>query len=98
MPPPAVWSPDHPALYDVDLILQDAAEREIDRVRTHVGLRKIEVRDHAYYLNGREFFLLSALDQGYNPEGLYTPPTADFQRRDVGWSSRNACLACCLLT
>jgi hypothetical protein len=88
VPRPAAWTPDTPTLYDLNLRLVDAQGREVDRVKSYFGFRKIEVRDGQYFLNGKPFFLISALDQGYNPAGLYTPPSDDFQREDVLWAKR----------
>ncbi len=85
---PAPWSPQTPNLYDLDLRLVDANGRQIDRVNSYFGFRKIEVRNGHYWLNNKPFFLISALDQGYNPTGLYTPPSDDFQREDVLWAKR----------
>jgi hypothetical protein len=85
---PAAWSPESPTLYDLELRLVDAKGREVDRVKSYFGFRKIEVRNGQYLLNGKPFFLISALDQGYNPAGLYTPPNDDFQREDVLWAKR----------
>jgi hypothetical protein len=85
---PAAWTPDTPNLYDLDLRLVDDKGREIDRVKSYFGFRKLEVRDGQYLLGGKPFFLISALDQGYNPAGLYTPPSDDFQREDVLWAKR----------
>jgi hypothetical protein len=88
VPHPAPWTPDSPSLYDLNLRLVDANGREIDRVKSYFGFRKIEVRNGQYLLNGKPFFLISALDQGYNPTGLYTPPSDDYQREDVLWAKR----------
>lgn len=87
---PAVqpWSPETPTLYDLELTLRDAAGQTLDTVATYAGFRDIEVAGDRVLLNGREFFTLSALDQGFNPEGLYTPPTDDFQKEDVLWAKR----------
>ena len=85
---PAAWTPDTPNLYDLDLRLVDDKGREIDGVRSYFGFRKLDVRDGQYLLGGKPFFLISALDQGYNPAGLYTPPSDDFQREDVLWAKR----------
>ena len=82
------WSPQSPTLYDVELALQDEAGRPLDKVATYAGFRSLEIVGDKLLLNGEEFFLVSALDQGYNPDGLYTPPTDDFQREDVLWAKR----------
>jgi len=88
VPQPALWSPDSPALYDVDLLLKDATGTEVDRVRTYVGFRKVDIEGGMCRLNGKPFFVLSALDQGYWPDSLYTPATDDGQRGDVEWAKR----------
>lgn len=85
---PLLWSPQSPTLYDVELVLLDAAGQQLDKVSTYLGFRSIETVGDKTLLNGEEFFLVSALDQGYNPEGLYTPPTDEFQKEDVLWAKR----------
>jgi len=87
-PQPALWSPERPVLYDLDLVLADAVGKELDRVRTYVGFRKIGIAEGMYRLNDKPFFLISALDQGYWPESLYTPVTDKAQRADVEWAKR----------
>lgn len=79
---PRLWSPADPFLYDVDVVLeQDGAE--IDRVRSYAGLRTITVRDGTLTLNGRPLYLRGVLDQGYFPDGWYTPVCDADLRRDV---------------
>jgi len=82
------WSPESPVLYDIDLELRRADGSAVDDVRTYVGFRTIEARDGKLLLNGRPLFWISALDQGYWPDGLYTPRTDDLQRGDVAWARR----------
>lgn len=88
IPNPQPWSPDSPTLYDLDLTLTDADGTEVDRVRTYFGLREIAIRDGMVHLNGAPFFVISALDQGYYPQGLYTPPSDEDLREDVEWAKR----------
>lgn len=85
---PALWTPEHPALYDLCLRLEESGGRVVDEVLTYFGFRRIETRDGQYLLNGRPFFWISALDQGYYPDGLYTPPSDAAQRMDVEWAKR----------
>lgn len=87
VPQPTPWSPDNPALYDLGFVLESDG-KEIDRVNTYFGFRRIETRDGMCCLNGKPFFLISALDQGYHPLSLYTPRTDDEQRQDVEWAKR----------
>jgi beta-galactosidase/beta-glucuronidase len=82
------WTPETPALYDLEMSLVDARHCEADRVRSYLGFRKIEAKNGQYLLNGKPFLFASALDQGYYPAGLYTPPTDADQREDVLWAKR----------
>jgi beta-galactosidase/beta-glucuronidase len=88
VPNPAAWAPDHPTLYDVRLRLHAENGTLVDEVSTYVGFRTIAIHDGMIHLNGDPFFLVSALDQGYYHEGLYTPPTDDELRRDVERAKR----------
>ena len=75
VPNPHLWSPDDPYLYDVDVTLRDHGAS--DEVGSYVGMRSIEVASvdgvNRILLNGEKTFLLSTLDQGFWPDGLYTP-------------------------
>lgn len=77
-----------PVHYDVELALETNDGAPVDRVQTYVGFRRIETRDGQYHLNGAPLFFASALDQGYYPTGLYTPPTDADLRGDVEWAKR----------
>jgi len=82
-PAPALWSPEHPHLYDLRLELLDRDGQLLDRVHSYFGMRKIEVRDGKVFLNGRPLYQRLVLDQGYFPEGILTAPTDEDLRRDV---------------
>jgi beta-galactosidase/beta-glucuronidase len=82
-PAPALWSPEHPHLYDLRLELLDQDGQLLDRVHSYFGMRKIEVRSGKVFLNGRPLYQRLVLDQGYFPEGILTAPTDDDLRRDV---------------
>jgi hypothetical protein len=49
-----------------------------DRFVNHFGFRKFEARDGKFYLNGEPIYIISALDQDFYPEGVYTPPSYEF--------------------
>jgi beta-galactosidase/beta-glucuronidase len=77
------WSPDAPALYDLDISLASG-----DRVTSYFGMRKIEVRKDAagfnrLFLNNQPIFAIGPLDQGWWPDGLYTAPTDEALRFDI---------------
>lgn len=83
-----LWSPDDPALYDVEISLASA-----DHVRTYTAFREISVRPDErgvtrIHLNGQPIFLLGTLDQGFWPDGLYTPPTDDAMAYDLEVTKR----------
>nr|BFF21544.1 hypothetical protein GCM10025730_50650 [Promicromonospora thailandica] len=75
-----LWTPDDPYLYDLEVRVRDARGRVADTVTSYVGLREVGIakgedgRNHIT-LNGEILFLLSTLDQGYWPDGIYTAPT-----------------------
>lgn len=84
---PRVWSPDDPFLYDlrVDLLVDGQL---VDRVESYFGLRTVTLRvgedgRARIALNGRVLFQLGTLDQGYWPDGIYTPPSDDAMRADL---------------
>jgi beta-galactosidase/beta-glucuronidase len=82
IPEPQPWSPDHPALYGLEVTFGP------DRVRSYFGFRKIERRRDArgidrFYLNNHPIFLYGPLDQGYWPDGIYTAPTDAALRHDL---------------
>ena len=83
-----LWDVDTPNLYDVTLELV-AEDTVIDRIFTYFGMRKVSIAkapggDYQYiYLNNRPIYLLGALNQSFNPEGVYTFLTDEAIRRDV---------------
>ncbi len=78
-----LWSPESPALYDLEVRLLDEAGCERDRVTSYFGLRKAEARDGGFWLNGQPYVERLVLDQGYFPGGLLTAATDDALRRDI---------------
>lgn len=79
----ALWSPEHPVLYDVELALLDGDERRIDRVKTQAGMRKVAVRDGVFELNNKPYFQRLVLDQGYWPKTGLTAPDDEAFIRDI---------------
>ena len=62
--------------------------QEVDRVTSYFGMRKIAVLKDAQgiariTLNGRAFFQIGTLDQGFWPDGIYTAPTDEALRSDL---------------
>lgn len=76
------WSPEDPFLYDIRVCAGE------DSVESYAALRKIHAeRDKEgiprIYLNNRPYFQRGVLDQGYWPEGLYTPPCDEAMVYDI---------------
>jgi beta-galactosidase/beta-glucuronidase len=79
---PRLWDIGEPNLYDVSYRLYQGGEL-VDEVRSYLGFRTVELRDHAFYLNGRPVFQRLVLDQGFYPDGVYTAPTDEALKRDI---------------
>ncbi len=74
------WSPDSPFLYDLTVGTTQGQEEDFDTVHSYFALRKWETKPDArgvlrFFLNDKPILLNGLLDQGYWPEGLYTPPS-----------------------
>ena len=86
---PKLWSPDSPHLYDITVELKDEDGKVIDSVKTYFGLRtisrgKLPGEDfERIFLNGKPIYLRGALDQSFNPKGIYTAPTDEFLKKDI---------------
>jgi beta-galactosidase/beta-glucuronidase len=77
-----VWRPDRPALYDLALELSSGGT-VVDRVQSYFGQRKVSLHDGKVYLNNDPLFLRLALDQGYWPESILTPPSDEAIQYDI---------------
>lgn len=76
------WSPEDPFLYDIEVTMGE------DQIESYAAMRKIEVKKDGHgipriCLNNRPYFQKGVLDQGYWPEGLYTPPCDDAMIYDI---------------
>ncbi len=84
---PKLWSPDHPFLYELGLTLSNASGEVIDEVDSYFGMRKISLGDlngNKYlFLNNMPLFHYGTLDQGWWPDGLYTPPSDEAMKYDI---------------
>lgn len=82
-----LWSPESPFLYDMEISLYRKG-REIDKVKSYFGMRKISTRrDESgivrLQLNNEDYFQFGPLDQGWWPDGLYTAPTDEALKFDI---------------
>lgn len=87
---PRLWSPSDPHLYEVEVVVESTDGT--DRARSYTGLRTIEARGRALFLNGERIYLRGVLDQGYWPgTGLTAPGDAALRHdlelaRDAGFT------------
>ena len=65
-----LWAPEHPNLIDAEVELIDERGNVADRVESYFGLRRIEVQDGRFILNGVPTFLRLILAQNYWPDSL----------------------------
>ena len=77
-----LWSPEEPCLYPVEILYGE------DRIKTYFAMRKTEVRADSrgvkrLFLNNKPYFHNGLLDQGYWPDGLYTPPSDEAMENDI---------------
>ncbi len=82
------WSPDTPFLYDLTVGTNQREEAEFDTVHSYFALRKWSCAPDAhgvlrFCLNDKPILLNGLLDQGYWPEGLYTPPSDAAVEREL---------------
>lgn len=81
IPNPRKWSPEDPYLYDCTIQTGE------DRVRSYFALRTVDVRNEdgcpRICLNGKPYFFHGLLDQGYWPDGIFTPESPDAYERDI---------------
>ena len=88
VPHPHLWSPSDPFLYPLRISLSTG-----DTVDSYFAMRKIAVgTDSAGYrrlfLNNKPLFEFGPLDQGWWPDGLYTPPTEAAMVNDIVMTKR----------
>ena len=78
---PHLWSPEDPYLYDFTV------ECGEDKVESYFAIRSLEVKEVDGYqrlcLNGNPYFFHGLLDQGYWPDGLFTPAAPEMYAEDI---------------
>ena len=74
---PRLWSPENPTLYDITISCGT------DEVQSYFGMRKFEMKNQKFYLNNKPYFITGALDQGYFPDGILTPPSDQAMIEDI---------------
>ena len=78
---PRLWTPEEPNLYEFTVLAGD------DRFDSYFALRTLEVKTVGGYprlcLNGKPYFFHGLLDQGYWPDGLFTPAAPECYAEDI---------------
>ncbi len=78
---PNLWSPENPYLYDF------VVETEEDRVESYFAIRSLEIKkvgdSPRLCLNGEPYFFHGLLDQGYWPDGIFTPAAPECYADDI---------------
>ena len=78
---PHLWSPEDPHLYTFTMVCGD------DRVESYFAIRCLEIKTigkyHRLCLNGKPYFFHALLDQGYWPDGIYTPAAPECYADDI---------------
>ncbi|MBX3405334.1 MAG: hypothetical protein KF869_01115 [Phycisphaeraceae bacterium] len=86
IPGPRLWTPDDPFLYEVRATIGDRGT--LDSVTSYFAFRDVDVAADQHgvnriRLNGEPLFQFGPLDQGFWPDGLYTPPTEEAMIFDI---------------
>ena len=74
---PHLWSPEDPYLYDFSI---ETAE---DKIESYFAIRSLEIKENRLCLNGKPYFFHGLLDQGYWPDGLFTPAAPECYAEDI---------------
>ncbi len=87
LPAVRAWSPENPYLYDLRAELRKN-DKTLDAVDSYFAMRKLSLgKDEngvtRMMLNGKPYFQVGLLDQGFWPDGLYTAPTDEALKYDI---------------
>jgi hypothetical protein len=77
-----MWTPETPNLYDLKVTLRQDG-KVVDEIKSYCALRTVGIANGRLTLNGEPYFYRGVLDQGFWPDGIYTPPTDSAIRADV---------------
>ena len=80
-----LWDINKGNLYDIHLELRDE-DTLLDSALTYCAFRTIELKGRYFYLNNKQVILKQVLDQGYYPDGIYTPSTVEKIEEDINFA------------
>jgi len=95
VPHSRAWTPDDPYLYDLKVqLIRDG--QVVDEVGSYFAMRTFglvkDAKGHQRFaLNDKPLFLYGPLDQGYFPDGLYTPSSEEATLFDIEYTKRIGC-------
>ena len=72
-----LWTPENPFLYNLVI------KTKHDEVKSYFAMRKYSTNEKYFLLNNKPYFIHGLLDQGYYPEGIYTPASYEAYENDV---------------
>ena len=72
-----LWDVDNPCLYDLEVKTED------DKISSYFAMRKFSTNDKYLLLNNKPIFINGLLDQGYFPDGIYTPASYEAFENDI---------------
>ena len=89
------WGPGQPHLETLGLTLERDGET-LDKARTYVANRQLSVGKDTHgttrlLLNGEPLFQFGPLDQGFWPDGIYTPPSYEAMCADLDTIAAMGC-------
>ena len=84
---PVLWTHEKPFLYDIIIELKNK-NKTVDKVKSYTGIRKISIGKTSdgftrMLLNNEFVYQNGPLDQGFWPDGIYTPPTEKAMVNDL---------------
>jgi len=80
------WSPEAPRLipFSIRTYEQTGARKKLsDKIETQFGIHTVEIRGDEIHLNGFPLYQKLVLNQGYYPQGWYTPLSRDEYINDI---------------
>ncbi len=77
IPSARLWTPETPNIYNFTLSSGE------DKIESYFALRTVGQSDGRLTLNGKPYFFHGLLDQGYWPDGIFTPASAEGYEQDI---------------
>ena len=82
IPNAKLWSPEQPHLYTLRAGIHSGG-LAVDAVEQRFGMREFVLRGDSYFLNGRKIFVKAGFWEGFYPDTLAFPQSAEVVRREI---------------